>query len=752
VRAAEIYNNSYFATRQVTGGQCRGGTMLLHDNTYDGKYLDSITPVVTRLFENAGGAGTGNLWAGADGTNAWDLNATEPDGTHVDGHAPYTFATDTHIGPNVPSKRTEIVTVSGNPWTPDQWAGYTITNTNSASQYYLGHGYISSNTASTLAVTSIVEMDHPPTLGFNTGDTFAIHKVLRVIDQPGSGPGELIVGNPPGSTKLAGTSWPHYPNQSLEPLYSWNNTLNSVNVNFGHTDASDNLRENIDFYNNTAMPGYTPYTYPHPLVSSIPTPTPTPTAFVTSENPGTLRNDLSGWFGMAITVGPNPITINSLGRLVAPSNSQVHTLKIVDASAGTDIASSSVDAIQGAVGTFIYGNLASPITLSANASYYVLSGEASGGDQWYDSDTMVTTTSDAALDGAVSGAFAPYAFASDRNQEYVPLDFTYSVQTTPIPTPTPTPTPTPLIQVTVQTSSAGRSFTVDGIDYNATQSFSWDPGSSHTIATTLPQSGGTGVQYVWKSWSDGGSISHTVAPTTNKTYTATFTTQYYLTMSAGTGGTVTPASGWKNSGVAVSITAKPAITSTFSNWTGSGIGSYSGANNPASITMVGPITEVAAFTQNPVQVMVQTSPAGRSFTVDGIDYNATQGFSWDPGSSHTIATSSPQSDGTGVQYVWKSWSDGGSISHTVTPTSNKTYTANFTTQYYLSMVAGTGGKVSPSSGWKNSGAVLSITATPLTGYIFSNWSGSGTGSYSGSANPSSIMMNGPISESATFTH
>ena len=55
----------------------------------------------------------------------------------------------------------------------------------------------------------------------------------------------------------------------------------------------------------------------------------------------------------------------------------------------------------------------------------------------------------------------------------------------------------------------------------------------------------------------------------------------------------------------------------FAGWTGSGTGSYSGTNNPASITMNGPITENAAFTQNPVQVTVQTNPAGRSFTVDG---------------------------------------------------------------------------------------------------------------------------------------
>jgi hypothetical protein len=102
--------------------------------------------------------------------------------------------------------------------------------------------------------------------------------------------------------------------------------------------------------------------------------------------------------------------------------------------------------------------------------------------------------------------------------------------------------------------------------------------------------------------------------------------------------------------------------------------------------------------------------------------------------------------------VWKNWSDNGAISHTVAPTTNKTYTANFTTQYYLTMSAGTEGKVSPSSGWKNSGAAISMTATPASGYIFSNWTGTGTGSFSGATNPASVQMLGPITETASFSH
>src|SRR5437762_10864748 len=157
---------------------------------------------------------------------------------------------------------------------------------------------------------------------------------------------------------------------------------------------------------------------------------------------------------------------------------------------------------------------------------------------------------------------------------------------------------TTTIQVTVKTNPTGRSFTVDGTTYTATQTFSWESGSSHTIATPSPQSGGTGVQYVWSKWSDHGAISHTVAPTANTTYTATFKTQYFLTMSHGTGGTVSPRSGWKNAGTAVSISATANTGFSFSNWTGSGTGSYSGPDNPASITMGGPITETATFTQN----------------------------------------------------------------------------------------------------------------------------------------------------------
>ena len=89
------------------------------------------------------------------------------------------------------------------------------------------------------------------------------------------------------------------------------------------------------------------------------------------------------------------------------------------------------------------------------------------------------------------------------------------------------------MSVTVQANPPGLAFAVDGTNYTSAQTFNWTPGSNHTIATTSPQSGSAGVQYVWSSWSDGGAISHTISPTVSSNYTANFTTQYYLTMNAG---------------------------------------------------------------------------------------------------------------------------------------------------------------------------------------------------------------------------
>jgi hypothetical protein len=86
------------------------------------------------------------------------------------------------------------------------------------------------------------------------------------------------------------------------------------------------------------------------------------------------------------------------------------------------------------------------------------------------------------------------------------------------------------ISVKVQSNPSGRSFSVDGTTYATAQTFNWVPGSTHTIAATTTQSGGTGTQYIWSSWSDGLESTHTVAPSSSTIYTANFITQSLATV------------------------------------------------------------------------------------------------------------------------------------------------------------------------------------------------------------------------------
>ena len=115
---------------------------------------------------------------------------------------------------------------------------------------------------------------------------------------------------------------------------------------------------------------------------------------------------------------------------------------------------------------------------------------------------------------------------------------------------------------------------------------------------------------------------------------------------------------------------------------------------------------------------------------------------------------SPIYGSTGVRYVWESTSGlATSQSGTFTvPAQGGSVVATYGTQYYLTVQANptAGGSVSPASGWYNAGTQVQISATPNSGYQFYGWVGSGSGSYTGSSNPATITMNGPITETAYF--
>jgi len=112
----------------------------------------------------------------------------------------------------------------------------------------------------------------------------------------------------------------------------------------------------------------------------------------------------------------------------------------------------------------------------------------------------------------------------------------------------------------LSSDASGTVLTVDGSGYSYIQlpiSFTWTIGSSHSFTWSDPISAGSGKQYAWVSTS-GLSTAKSgtmTVPSGGGTVSATYKTQYYLTMQASPsgGGSVSPSSGWYDSGSSVPI-------------------------------------------------------------------------------------------------------------------------------------------------------------------------------------------------------
>ncbi|HET6886553.1 MAG TPA: hypothetical protein VFH87_01395, partial [Candidatus Udaeobacter sp.] len=260
-RAMEIYNNTFNgdSSNRFLGGS-RSGGVLIHDNSIKG-YWGALAVYGLNNFRSVHAY---TPWGGADGANPWDKNV-----------APAAFT-----GTAARNSSGQTVTASGANWTTNQWAGYSLRRTTAGSS--LPFTVIITNTSNTLTYVNNVIYGGETATSFAAGDSLEIRKVDIALDQPGAGAVNSVISG--GYNPVVPPGW----NQVVEPCYSWNNIDESGNhINFEPNFPS--IRQNIHFFNDTPMPGYTPYTYPHPLVQGgqpSPTPTstpaPTPTATATS--------------------------------------------------------------------------------------------------------------------------------------------------------------------------------------------------------------------------------------------------------------------------------------------------------------------------------------------------------------------------------------------------------------------------------------------------------------------------------------
>ena len=248
---------------------------------------------------------------------------------------------------------------------------------------------------------------------------------LTYVSPPMPGPANLIA--TPGNTKVS-LSWDADPDATSYKL--------KRGVTSGVYTAEFVIDAALASYTDTMLNNGTTYFY---VVTSLRatgessrsdevSATPTAAAlipFVTSFTGVTSVGTVTGLYGMAIQVGANSIDVQSLGRGFVAGNSQIHVVKIVDAS-GVDVPNGfvSVNMSGGAPGQFNYALLNPPVTLAANTKYYIVSQEISGQDKFFNHDETIQTTDVATVVSSVHSG-PPYVEDLPGVHSYVPVSFQY---------------------------------------------------------------------------------------------------------------------------------------------------------------------------------------------------------------------------------------------------------------------------------------------------------------------------------------
>lgn len=281
---------------------------------------------------------------------------------------------------------------------------------------------------------------------------------------------------------------------------------------------------------------------------------------------------------------------------------------------------------------------------------------------------------------------------------------------------------------------------------------------SVSIPTVYPN-GTSGERFVTTSVTSSLPLTAgSVDVTANGTLAITYAEEVTLSVGGSTNGTTDPVAGtyWETDGVSTPLTATPDTGFVFVSWNGTGLGSVTTSSSASiALTPTGPVTEAAVFAPRVI-------PAPATFTLTlsetglptGTTWSASIGANGASGTGDLVLTGlngtytvvvSNVLGSVGVRYV-----PGNPTGYSSVVTTNTTLSVTFTTQYSLSVAATAGGTVTPSSEWVDSGGTVTLAATPSTSYEFTNWSGTGTGAYSGTnANPV-LTVTGPVSEIATF--
>ncbi len=229
-------------------------------------------------------------------------------------------------------------------------------------------------------------------------------------------------------------------------------------------------------------------------------------------------------------------------------------------------------------------------------------------------------------------------------------------------------------------------------------------------------------------------------------------TVYYVSMTTSYG-SLSPGSGWYNSGSTITIGATVSAGDgedyIWNGWTGSGPGSYTGTSNSASVgPITGPVTETASWTHK-YRLIVSVSPTGTGYTNPNANtywYDAGQpisvsayansGYDFD----HWVLDSS--NVGNQNPYPVQMTAPHGITAYFV-PTGPNLYTVTFyTNPQSIGSILFSGSTYTNSQNGQYAGGTYSATANAPADYQLHHWEYGGSVTGPSTGNPASVQVSG----------
>ncbi|MCB2171494.1 hypothetical protein KQH65_02010 [archaeon] len=231
--------------------------------------------------------------------------------------------------------------------------------------------------------------------------------------------------------------------------------------------------------------------------------------------------------------------------------------------------------------------------------------------------------------------------------------------------------------------------------------------------------------------------------------TAYWQKQCYVEINCPSGSNTTINSGWYEYGEELKIEFSLKEGYNFDHWVGTGNGSYSGEDNSAYISVLGPITQTIVLEKIPVFSLEINSPyggpmgSGEYYDGELVMFNITKKIVYID---------------KGIRCVFQGWKSpsetgitGEDQTYYVTMTENIIENAEWKKQYYVNITSNIDALVLSESGWYDEGSDLLLTCTPQEGYNFVEWEGEGDSTYVGNKDTVTIQVTSPICERAFLT-